>query len=360
MESEIIRVKISPEFLLTNKSEIQVSGETYGVYSGVTQMLKSGPNGSSLFTGFTIPIPLTQTTIDVGYFSVFDGALSQLNVVTNFIFSSTTGNPYTWYIYNTSDNEFKSFLDLSSYRVDWGDGSPLETITAYTPNSIVHNYPNSPSGYTITLQQVNPWGNTTVFKQIKTPYQLVPILDPTGEAYFTPMVGSWTGTPISYNFIFSGDAVNNVSAQISSAYITVPFTVSGITTSRLRELYIYGPPPNYIINVPVIQNGDIFGIITDINPVFTAYTIQNIDFFDYSDGTSIYFLNSSGLTENHLVANPLVKEEFLLGVVSEPEVQSDIFIDRGKNSALERIQRLGEIDSFRDLTTYGYGFFDVS
>jgi hypothetical protein len=154
--------------------------------------------------------------------------------------------------------------------------------------------------------------------------------------------------------------VNNVSAQISSAYITVPFTVSGITTSRLRELYIYGPPPNYIINVPVIQNGDIFGIITDINPVFTAYTIQNIDFFDYSDGTSIYFLNSSGLTENHLVADPLVKEEFLLGVVSEPEVQSDIFIDRGKNSALERIQRLGEIDSFRDLTTYGYGFFDVS
>jgi hypothetical protein len=56
----------------------------------------------------------------------------------------------------------------------------------------------------------------------------------------------------------------------------------------------------------------------------------------------------------------LVKEEFLLGVVSEPEVQSDIFIDRGKNSALERIQRLDEIDSFRDLTTYGYGFFDVS
>ena len=71
-------------------------------------------------------------------------------------------------------------------------------------------------------------------------------------------------------------------------------------------------------------------------------------------------MNSSGLTSNHLVAEPIVKEEFLLGVVSEPEVQSDIFIDRGKNSALERIQRLGEVDSMRDLVTYGYGFFDVS
>ena len=91
MESEIIKIKISPEFLLTNKTEIQVSGETYGVYSGITQMLRGGPNETSLFTGFTIPILLTQTTIDVGYFSVFDGAISQLNVVTNFVFSSTTG-----------------------------------------------------------------------------------------------------------------------------------------------------------------------------------------------------------------------------------------------------------------------------
>ena len=66
------------------------------------------------------------------------------------------------------------------------------------------------------------------------------------------------------------------------------------------------------------------------------------------------------MTSDHLVAEPLVKEEFLLGVVSEPEVQSDIFIDRGKNSAYERIQRLGEVDSMRDLLTYGYGFFEVS
>jgi hypothetical protein len=110
----------------------------------------------------------------------------------------------------------------------------------------------------------------------------------------------------------------------------------------------------------VIQNGDIFGIITDMNAVFTAYTIQDINFVDYSDNTTLYFLGSSGLTENHLVADPLVKDELLLGIVSEPEVQSDIFIDRGKNSALERIQRLGEVDSLRDLTTYGYGFFDVT
>lgn len=366
MESQVLKINISPEFLLTNKTIVQVSGETYGVYSGLTKMLTSGPNGSSLFTGFTFPILLTQSTVDIGYYSVFDGAVSQINVVTNFIFSSTTSDPYTWYIYNTSDVEFKTYLSLSNYIVDWGDGSPIEVISAYTPNSIAHTYQTSSSGYTITLQQISNFGINTVLKQIQTPYQLVPILDPNGEAFFTPMVGSWTGTPVSYNYIFSGDAVNTVQAQVTSNYVPVPFTVSGVTKSRLTELYIYGRPPNYQVNTPVFQNGNIFGVITEMNAVFTAYTIQDINYVNYAGkgfgdvGTTIYFIPSSGLTADHLVAEPLVKDELLLGIVSEPEVQADIFIDRGRNSAFERIQRLGEVDSLRDLTTYGYGFFDLS
>jgi len=372
MESQTMKINISPEFLITNKFIVQVSGETYGVYSGITQMLTSGttnPNTgtpTSLFTGFTFPILLTLTIVDIGYYSVFDGAISQLNVVTNFIFSSTTNSGFTWTIFNTSDVEFKTYLSIANYIVDWGDGSPLEVVSAYTPNGIVHTYPTNPSGYTITLQQISMFGINTILKQIQTPYQIVPMLDPTGEAFFTPMVGSWTGTPISYNFIFSGDAVNTVSAQVSSAYTNVPFTVSGVTKSRLKELYIYGPPPNYKVGVDINQNGEFFGRVIDINATYTEYIIQDVTYFDYVGkgfgdvGITLYFLPSSGLTANHLVAEPLVKDELLLGIVSEPEVQADIFIDRGRNSAFERVQRLGEVDSLRDLTTYGYGFFDLS
>jgi hypothetical protein len=37
------------------------TGETTGVYSGMTQVLTAGPNGSSTLTGLTIPILFRQT-----------------------------------------------------------------------------------------------------------------------------------------------------------------------------------------------------------------------------------------------------------------------------------------------------------
>jgi hypothetical protein len=358
METQIMKIRVSPEVLTTIIHEVEYSGETFGVYSGMTQTLRGGPNDTSLLTGLTVPILLVENTVDVGYYSVFDGALSQQNVVTNFIFSSTTSDPYTWYVYNTADIEFNSYLELSSYFIDWGDNSQLEPITSYTPNSISHQYNTTPSGYTITMYQNNPWGNTTVSKKIQTPYVNVPDFNPNGTAYFTPNVGSWSATPISYNFIFSGDSVNLVDQQVSSDYVTVPFTVSGLTDSRINDLSGYGANQFQLL-VPVQRNGEDYGIITEMNLIFTAYTIQNVDYYDYSDGTTIYFTQSSGLTANWMVQEPLVKDELLLGVISDAEVQTNVFIERGKNSAYERIQRIGEVDNLGDLIKYGYRFFNV-
>jgi hypothetical protein len=359
MDTQVMKIRVSPEVLDTIIHDVTYSGETFGVYSAMTQTLTGGPNDTSLLTGLTVPILLLENTVDLGYYSVFDGAISQQNVVSNFIFSSTTTNPYTWYVYNTADAEFNSYLQLSSYQLDWGDNSPLETITAYTPNSISHVYNSNPSGYTITLYQNNPWGNTTVSKKIQTPYVDVPNFNPQGTAYFTPNVGAWTATPISYDYIFSGDSVNLVNDQVSSDYVTVPFTVSGYTESRINDLAGYGSNKFQLL-VPVTKNNENYGIITDINLVYTAYTIQDVDYYDYSDGTTIYFVQSSGLTENWMVQEPIIKDELLLGIISEAEIQSNVFIERGKNSAYERVQRIGEVDNLGDLIKYGYRFFNVT
>jgi hypothetical protein len=113
------------------------------------------------------------------------------------------------------------------------------------------------------------------------------------------------------------------------------------------------------VGVPVIRNGQIWGAITDINPEFTAYTINNVDYYTYFDGTTIFFEKSSGFTENNLTAVPITKEEVLLKVIGQPQIQTNIFIERGKNSAFERIQRLGEVDNLGDMINYGYGFFNI-
>ena len=61
-----------------------------------------------------------------------------------------------------------------------------------------------------------------------------------------------------------------------------------------------------------------------------------------------------------MVQEPMTKDEALLNVVFQPDVQSNIFIERGKNSALERTERLGEVDNIGDLRRYGYGFFNFA
>jgi hypothetical protein len=358
METQIMKVRISPGDLTTIIHEVTYSGETFGVYSGMSQTLTGGPNGTSLLTGMTIPILLVENTVDVGYYSVFDGAILQSNVVNNFIFSSTTVNPYQWNVYNTSDIEFNAFLQLSSYFIDWGDGSPQQQITTYSPNGISHVYPPTSSEYTITMFQKNPWGNTQVSKKIQTPFVDVPNFNPQGTAYFTPNVGSWTATPISYDYIFTGDSDNTVSSQTSDNYTTVPFTITGITSSRLSELAQYGNN-KYQVLVPIQRDGVDYGIITEMNLSYTAYTIEDVSYIDYPNGVTIYSIQSSGLISAWMVAEPLVKDELLLGVAGQAEIQSNVFIERGKNSAYERVQRIGEVDNLGDLIKYGYRFFNV-
>ena len=348
---------VSPENVERDLSVVNSNGVSVGVYSGMSQIVSGNTYGTSLLTGLTVNILLTQSAVDAGYYTPFDGAVMQKDVVSNFIFSSTTSDPYRVYVYNTS-SEFQKFLDLSKYVINWGDGSQLQAVTAYTPSSISHVYPSANKTYTITLSQTNPWGVVKVEKNVTLPYSAVTIYNQQGTAYFTPAGGNWFGTPVSYDYIFSGDAVNVVSAQTTNNVEQVPFIVSGLTTSRVTELALYGSP-KYQVGVPVIKNGEIWGAITNISAIYTAYTITGINFYDYADGTSIFFQESSGFTDSNLTAVPITKLESLLKVMDQPQIQTDVFLERGKNSAYERVQRLGEIDNLGDLLNYGYGFFNV-
>jgi hypothetical protein len=326
-------------------------------------VLSGGTNGDSLLTGLTIPIMITQTAVDMGYYSVFDGAVLQKDVINNFLFSATTGSPYTYYFYNTSDTEFIKFLSLVTYVVDWGDGSPNVTITSTSP--ISHNYPTSNSEYQITMTATSPWGISKITKTITTPFNDVVITNPNGDATFTPAGGNWTGTSFNYDYIFSGDSNTDINDFFSYNYTTIPFLVSGYTESTINDLSQYGPKSNlyggkFKIGVQVTGTTGSVGTVwgPDPNGLYTAYTINQIDYFDYEEFT-VFMVYSSGFTQDNIVMSGLTKNEALINVIDQPEVQTNVFIERGKNSALEFIERIGEVDNVGDLEKYGYGFFNV-
>ena len=354
---------IDPCCPITGITENTLTGST-GVYTGMTYVLSGASGGTSILTGLTVPILLTQTGVDYGYYSVFDGAILQKEVITNFMFSATTGSPYTYYFYNTSDVELKKFLELTTFKVDWGDGTTIQTITGTAPLS--HNYPLGDNQYTITMTATSPWGISQVSKTITVPFVFVPNLDPFGVATFTPAGGNWSATSFNYDYIFTGDSNTDINDFYSYNYTTVPFTITGYTQSSINDLEQYGP--KYMLaegkfkpGIQVTGTSNTVGTYWGPDPseTYVAYTIDGVDYYDYPDGTTLYVIQSSGFTQDDLILSALTKNEALINVIDQPEIQSNIFIERGKMSALEYIERLGEVDNVGDLTKYGYGFFSV-
>lgn len=392
MQDRIYNYKISPE-VISNKifkvnytggseeinSEYEVccdiftsattktyTGQTY-VYSSMTQILSGGTNGTSLLTGMTIPIFLSENTVDIGYYSVFDGMVVQKDVMTNFIFSSNTLNPYTYNLYNTSDVEFKKYLSFSDYKIDWGDGTPTETLTSFSPNFYPHTYTQS-GNFNITMSGMSPWGVNLVKKTVTIPYNDITITNPNGTAYFFPSGGSWSGTPLMYDYIFSGDSNCETQLQINNDFTSVPIIITGYTHSTLNDLSQYGSKNDptlfagkFKIGIQVTANTNTIGTFwgPSSNGLYTAYTINDVDYYDYSDGNTVFIAKSSGITSDMIICSAITKNETLLNVIDEPEVQSNVYIERGKTSGLEPLQRLGEVDNVGDLEKYGYGFFNV-
>ena len=76
MSQDTYRFIVSPENVARDLSVVNYRGTPVGVYSAMTQVVSSGPNGTSLLTNLSVPILLRQTAVDAGYYSPFDGAVS--------------------------------------------------------------------------------------------------------------------------------------------------------------------------------------------------------------------------------------------------------------------------------------------
>ena len=354
---------VDPCCPITATTENVISGTT-GVYTGMTYILSGASGGTSILTGLTIPLLFTQTDVDYGYYSVFDGAILQKDVVTNFIFDATTGSPYTYTVYNTSDTQFKKFLEVTTFTINWGDGSTIQTITGTSP--LNHIYPAINNQYTITLTATSPWGISQVSKTITTPFVYVPNSDPYGIATFTSFNGNWSATPVNYDYIFTGDSNTDIDDYYSFNNTTVPFLITGFTQSTLGDLAQFGP--KYLLSEGKYKLGvQVTGVTGNVGTywgpdsgnTYVSYTINGVNYYDYPNGTTLYVIESSGFTENDLVLSAITKNEALINVIDQPEIISNVFVERGKMSALEYVERLGEVDNLGDLVKYGYGFFNV-
>jgi hypothetical protein len=348
----LYKIKISPESFSEIVKTVDYEGNSVGVYTTVSEALTGKTGNDPIITSFEVPIFLKHNYIDFGYYSEFDGAILQKETVLNFVFSALTD--YDYIVFNTT-NKTNTFLKESNYVIDWGDGVEEELIG----EPIVHTYSYNAVAdtivtYTITIRQVNNFGTNIITKNIVTPFDPNKISDnPNGTAEFIPSGGPWKDTPINYDYIFSGDSLT-IDDYINSE----PVMVSGYTYSKLKELSSYGPE-QYKEGKSIYKDNILFGKIDTITSQYTAYTIQDIIYVDYSNGLTTFSVETSGLTADNTILNIITKEDVLLKSVNSAQIYSNVFIERGKVSGYEKVLRLGEVKTIEDLENYGYGYFNL-
>ena len=150
----------------------------------------------------------------------------------------------------------------------------------------------------------------------------------------------------------------------------IGFNVSVETYENYQNISIDGVDRIKSMGEPRIY---VFDTLNDSN-LGTDSQVYGLKYLDYTGKTrtvvidniqsSIPLTNFSyigeGWNETNTSLSALVKEEYLFGIISVPEVQSDVFIDRGQTSVLDMHLKLSEIKDLGGLSRYGNGLYKLN
>jgi hypothetical protein len=163
--------------------------------------------------------------------------------------------------------------------------------------------------------------------------------------------------------------IEDVKSYKASDQFRINFNTATETYVNYNNLTIMGVDRIKSMGEPKIY---VFDTENDVN-LGTNTQTTGIQYRDYS-GTTNLMVNGvdtivpltsfrfigEGWNETNVSLSALTKEEYLFGIISPPEVQSDVFIDRGATSVLDMHLRLSEIGNISELTRYGNGFYKLN
>lgn len=294
------------------------------------------------YIGYNIPLFLEATSDEMGVMVGFDGYIEQIEQIVNFSYIQF-GNTIT--VYSTVNPDKLRKIVNQTYTIDWGDGSTSPIgINSNLPGSTFpytsHTYIN-PSIYTISITLNSPWSSQKLSKFVTVPMN-TRVENP---------LGTFTGITIPAYSNLTGqtqDYLNDLDYTNNTGFTLSGFTYLAIGKSKISELKLYGST-NY--------SGVTIG--TDELGNYSAYTIDNFYYKDYPNGYTMITGTTSGYTKEEVFNKLITRNEHFLGFVDEPEIYSDIFVERGKQNVMENNLRLGDVDSIGELEIYQNEFFQI-
>jgi len=86
---------------------------------------------------------------------------------------------------------------------------------------------------------------------------------------------------------------------------------------------------------------------------------SGIYYSDLEDGNSNISYETSGLTKDNSISAPILKSEYMLGVIEPIKVRGEINITRGNYNLYDKVLKLGDVRSVDDIEQYNNGFFKI-
>jgi hypothetical protein len=350
----------------------------YTPYSGyvVNNVTGSLPTGSYIWNGtswsgltgslnqsYNLPIVLNASADEMGVMSSFDGNMEQVEQLVNFTYKQS-GSVVT--VYNTvNPDKLRKIVD-QKYTIKWGDGTSgsldVNGGVLYSNFPTASHTYSATGSYTLNLFLDSPWSKEKINKNITVPN--------TGSVIENPF-GTCTGFTIPGNIYTTGsiyqDYINE--SKFSSFVITGSNILKymAIGGSKIGELKKYGQTTvSSSMYVTGLFSGSAYtGYTLDTGSIISGSLVTgsipsgSLWYMDFADGYTMVTGKTTNFTKEEVINNVITRNEHFLGFIDDPNVYSDIFVERGRQGVMEPNLRLGEIDNMSELEVYGNGYFKV-
>lgn len=204
-----------------------------------------------------------------------------------------------------------------------------------------------------------------IFTNLNTPYNLSYVLRyPTNAEkdyynYVNAVVTGYTDTKLEDLKSYNRNLPYRTNFDVNKETYTNYRGGQIIGVDRIKS---YGEPKVYV-----------FDTMDDVN-LGTDNQITGLRYIEYTGRTTTTIIDGvikqtpltvvnfigEGFNGTNISLSGLTKEEYLLGMISVPEVYDDVFIERGVNNVFENHLRLAEVKTLGDVATYNGGYFNVT
>lgn len=120
------------------------------------------------------------------------------------------------------------------------------------------------------------------------------------------------------------------------------------------KIYVFDTPDDSNLGTQTQTSGLLYEDYTGVTRQVT------IDGITSNIPVTNYKYIGEGWNETNTTLSALTKQEYLFGIISPPTVFSDVFIDRGITTVMDKHLKLSEIKDLGQLARYGNGFYNLT